>query len=397
MQPWPPFDRAPEPLGMTINPRAMAGAAELVLAMLLLVLFAYRRRPYVLAWAVGWALAALALFVLARGYASDHAGRVAVGVSKLLGILAGLAFVAGADTYRQTPRLSRSHLLVLLPLGIWFILAPLALGVRAVIVPGHVMSAAVLAAAAIAYLALYQRAKLLGSGLTGAALLLVAAGQTWIAARLSTDLPRWNETELATLFPIVVLSIIAAISMHFLAFEDMTLELRQTNRRLEKAQGDLRQKVITDPLTGCYNRRFFDTVIARELKRHRRYDIPLSVLFIDVDRFKAINDTYGHDTGDRVLTAVAAFLARHVREADYLFRWGGDEFLILLSCDEPAARRKGEELGRSFAASSERSGLPTGIGLSVGCAQVGPDSDVLAVIKTADTRMYEKKKRGQGT
>ena len=91
---------------MTINPRALAGAAELVLAMLLLVLFAYRRRPYVLAWAIGWALAALALFVLARGYASDHAGRAAVGVSKLLGILAGLAFVAGADTYRQTPRLS---------------------------------------------------------------------------------------------------------------------------------------------------------------------------------------------------------------------------------------------------------------------------------------------------
>jgi diguanylate cyclase (GGDEF)-like protein len=384
---WPPFDRAPEPLGMTINPRALAGAAELVLAMLLLVLFAYRRRPYVLAWAIGWALGAMALFVLARGYASDHAGRVAVGASKLLGILAGLAFVAGADTYRQTPRLSRWHLLVLLPLGIWFALAPLALGVRAVVVPGHVMSAAVLAAAAIAYLALYQRAKLLGSGLTGAALLLVAAGQTWIAVKLSTDLPRWNEIELATLFPIVVLSIIAAISMHFLAFEDMTLELRRTNRRLEKAQGDLRQMVITDPLTGCYNRRFFDTVIARELKRHRRYEIPLSVLFIDVDRFKAINDTFGHDTG------VAAFLARHVREADYLFRWGGDEFLILLSCDEKAARRKGEELGRAFAASVESSGLPSGIGLSVGSAQVPSDADVMAIIRTADERMYLAKRQ----
>jgi diguanylate cyclase (GGDEF)-like protein len=94
-----------------------------------------------------------------------------------------------------------------------------------------------------------------------------------------------------------------------------------------------------------------------------------------------------------VLTAVAAFLARHVREADYLFRWGGDEFLILLSCDEKAARRKGEELGRAFAASAEGSGLPSGVGLSVGSAQVPSDADVMAIIRTADERMYLAKRQ----
>ena len=148
-------------------------------------------------------------------------------------------------------------------------LAPLALGVRAVIVPGHVMSAAVAGGRRhrLSRPVSAREAARLGPDRRRAPALR-GLGQTWTAARLSTDLPRWNEIELATLFPIVVLSIIAAISMHFLAFEDMTLELRQTNRRLEKAQGDLRQMVITDPLTGCYNRRFFDTVIARELKRH---------------------------------------------------------------------------------------------------------------------------------
>ena len=65
--------------------------------------------------------------------------------------------------------------------------------------------------------------------------------------------------------------------------------------------------VITDPLTGCRNRRFFDEIIGRELQRHQRYGIPMSILFVDVDRFKAINDTLGHDTGDRVLREVAAF------------------------------------------------------------------------------------------
>jgi diguanylate cyclase (GGDEF)-like protein len=333
-QDWPAFDRAPDPLGLTFNARALAGGLELVVALLLLILFLYRRRVYLLAWAIGWGLTAMAMLMLARGYASEHVGRAAVGLSKLLPILGALAFVAGADAYRRRPRFTRLHAVILLPLAIWFTLAPLALGIRAVVVPGHVIASAALA--------------------------------------------------------------VAAISMHFLAFEDMTIELQRTNKRLEKAQADLRQMVITDALTGCHNRRFFDAIIKRELNRHRRYDIPLSVLFVDVDRFKAINDTYGHETGDRVLASVAAFLRRHVREADYLFRWGGDEFLILLSCTEDEGLRKGAELGAVFTSSAEHAQLPTGVGLSVGCAEVAVDSDIMDVIRRADERMYEaKRKRGQ--
>jgi diguanylate cyclase (GGDEF)-like protein len=391
-QDWPAFDRAPDPLGLTFNARALAGGAELVLALLLLILFIYRRRLYLLAWAIGWGLTALAMLMLARGYANDHLGRAAVGLSKLLPVLGALAFVAGADAYRRRPRFTRVHAIILLPLAIWFSLAPLALGLRAVVVPGHVMASAALAAAAGAHFLLYQRVKLVGAGLTGLALLLVAFGQIWMAARVSADIAAWNEVELRALFAVVMLSILAAISMHFFAFEDMTIELQHTNRRLEKAQADLHQMVITDALTGCHNRRFFDAVIKRELNRHRRYEIPLSVLFVDVDRFKAINDTYGHETGDRVLTAVAAFLARHVREADYLFRWGGDEFLLLLSCTEAQALRKGSELGVAFKSSAEHARLPAGIGLSVGCAEVRPDSDIMDVIRRADERMYEAKR-----
>jgi GGDEF domain-containing protein len=114
--------------------------------------------------------------------------------------------------------------------------------------------------------------------------------------------------------------------------------------------------VITDPLTGCYNRRFFDTVIARELKRHSRYEIPLS---------------------SSSSTSIASGDQRHVR---------------------PRHRRpracKGEELGRAFTASAAGSGLPPGLGLSVGSALVPSDADVMAVIRTADERMYEEK-RGQ--
>ena len=177
------------------------------------------------------------------------------------------------------------------------------------------------------------------------------------------------------------------------SFEDMTLELRRTNRRLEAAQGKLRRMVITDPLTGCRNRRFFEEIIGRELQRHRRYGIPMSLLFVDVDRFKAVNDTLGHDAGDRVLREVAAFLLSNIREADYVFRWGGDEFLILLSCGEEEARRRGTALQQDFARYSSAASLPAGVGLSMGCAEVREDSeDVMALIKVADERMYENKR-----
>ncbi len=104
--------------------------------------------------------------------------------------------------------------------------------------------------------------------------------------------------------------LVTALGMQLMTFEDMTYELRRTNRRLESAQSDLRQLVITDTLTGCRNRRFFQEVIERELQRHRRYATPLSILFIDIDRFKVINDTLGHEVGDRVLRDVATFLLR---------------------------------------------------------------------------------------
>jgi diguanylate cyclase (GGDEF)-like protein len=84
-----------------------------------------------------------------------------------------------------------------------------------------------------------------------------------------------------------------------------------------------------------------------------------------------------------------------VREADYLVRWGGDEFLILLSCTEAQALRKSSELGAAFKPSAEQAKLPAGIGLSAGCAEVLPDSDILDVIRRADERMYDAKKAGK--
>ena len=167
-----------------------------------------------------------------------------------------------------------------------------------------------------------------------------------------------------------------------------------TNRQLKSAQSELHEMAITDPLTHCRNRRFFDECIGKELKRHRRYNIPLSLIFVDINRFKAINDQLGHQAGDRVLRQVAAFLVRNVREADFVFRWGGDEFLILLSCTLADAKKRAAALQEAFANSEHVLWLPEGVGLSVGCTEVPADTkDVMEQVRLADERMYADKRQ----
>jgi diguanylate cyclase (GGDEF)-like protein len=86
-----------------------------------------------------------------------------------------------------------------------------------------------------------------------------------------------------------------------------------------------------ESLTGCFNRRAFHELFPREVERARRLGQGVSLVFLDIDHFKAINDRYGHETGDRVLQQLAVRLQALVRETDLLFRWGGEEFVILLA------------------------------------------------------------------
>jgi len=215
--------------------------------------------------------------------------------------------------------------------GGWFAIAPALFGTATVIMPGYVIDAVVLAAAAAMYGAVLIERRMLGAGLIAFVLLGLAITNltsTFTVAPVALQLFLVNS----------VLSVLGALGIHLLVFEDMTYELRAANRRLETAQDELLQAAITDPLTGCHNRRFLGQVMDRELKRHERFKLPLSMLFVDVDRFKAINDSLGHEAGDRVLQYVARFLKRKIREADYVFRWGGDEFLVLITCSGAEAR-----------------------------------------------------------
>jgi len=373
-----------------LNPHVLAGSAALVIALLSLLVYVYRRRLFILWWMGAWLLLAASMLTVARTYANDKLGAMAYGVSQFLGVLASLAFVVAADAYRQRPRLRREYAIVLLPIAIYFIFLPVALGRQTVFALGHLLIAGGMATAAAAHLLLLRYARLLGATIVGGALLAVAGLNIWIGASLGK--PDTSPLTSA-LVGMSVVFLVGALGQQLMAFEDMTYELRQTNRRLETAQNELRQLVITDVLTGMRNRRFFDEVIGRELQRHKRYRTPLSIMFIDIDRFKTINDTLGHETGDRVLREVAAFLLRNIREADYVFRWGGDEFMVLITCNETEAVRRSTDLQAAFAKSPSLERLPSGVGLSIGCVEVPSDTeDILPLIQSADERMYANKK-----
>ena len=375
-----------------MNPRLLGAVGATLVTALLLVLYFYRRRLYILYWIGGWVLVAVSMFLASRRYTSVYAGWFGYGISQLVAVMGSLVFVLSADAYHTRPRLRRGYLLALLPVLLWFTMAPVALGPGAVFAPGHLLLAGGLAAAGIAHLVLLRQVRLLGAAVVGATFLSIAAVNGWTALRVEeADSARANRGVYISL----ALYLATALGMQLMTFEDMTYELRRANRRLERAQSDLRKMVMTDELTGCRNRRFFDEVIVRELKRHKRYDLPLSMLFVDVDRFKAINDTFGHEAGDHVLREVASFLTRNIREADYVFRWGGDEFLVLISCEEAEARRRGAMLQHMFAEAAETAGLPAGVGLSVGAVEVPSGAtDVMRYVKAADQLMYVHKRGG---
>lgn len=393
-----PIDPAPPGAGQSIDlSRAivnlpwMAGVGALVLAALLLLLYVYRKRLYIFEWSVGWLLLATALFLLSRSIASARASAAVTGIAQFLIICGGLLFVVSVDSFRQRPRVHRVYFVGLLPLLIWFALAPIALGTWSALVPGHLVAAGALVAAGVGYLALFRQTKLLGAGVLGVTFLLIAVLNVWLSLAFSGVSA---SSSLQLLAGMALLYILAGFGMHLMVFEDMTYELRRANRGLEAAQAELRQLVITDALTGCYNRRFFDEVIGHEVERRRRYRLPLSVLFVDIDRFKVVNDSLGHEAGDRLLQHVATFLLRNIREADYVFRWGGDEFLALISCTEGEAARKAIELQAGFAATPEIAGLPPGVGLSVGCSEFPEEVvDPIQVVRLADERMYRDKTR----
>ena len=165
------------------------------------------------------------------------------------------------------------------------------------------------------------------------------------------------------------------------------------------AELELRKQAITDPLTGIYNRRHFFTLAEASFQQARRYHNPLSILMIDLDHFKNVNDTYGHAAGDQVLQAFAGHLMKTMRTADICGRYGGEEFVILMpetSCGSAAlsADRIREWISEHpIIVDHHHINLTVSIGVAE--LDIAIDHQVDTLINRADEALYNAKRQGR--
>jgi diguanylate cyclase (GGDEF)-like protein len=170
--------------------------------------------------------------------------------------------------------------------------------------------------------------------------------------------------------------------------------LRASNAQLEILKAELENLVVADPLTGTFNRRKFHNVLDRAVSNATRHDHRFALLMIDVDHFKNINDTYGHQAGDEVLRSVCERISVAVRSADQLFRVGGEEFCLLASVagDEdigPLAEKLRKVVaGRQFPVVGR-------ITISIGIAHFRVGDTQESIYARADEAMYEAKRKGR--
>ena len=151
-----------------------------------------------------------------------------------------------------------------------------------------------------------------------------------------------------------------------------------------------------DPLTGIGNRMALDTALAREVDLATRQELPLSLLVIDIDHFKTFNDRFGHSFGDDVLVTVAQTVANTIRRSDLLYRYGGEEFVVLAShTGEQGALLLAERIRENIAALSSVRGRDIRVTVSVGAARLQPGESAQDLFGRADKALYAAKQGGR--
>ncbi len=175
-------------------------------------------------------------------------------------------------------------------------------------------------------------------------------------------------------------------------------ELRAKNKQLEELLYKVEYLAITDALTGLYNRRRFHDILQKEFERSKRYSSPVSLLMIDIDHFKKINDRHGHLAGDHVLLEVAQIIQKNIRDVDTAARYGGEEYIVILpNTEKNDALTVAERMRTSIQNSSFQEINKDVITVSIGIAGL-PEKHIDTedkLIRSADLALYRSKQNGR--
>ena len=170
--------------------------------------------------------------------------------------------------------------------------------------------------------------------------------------------------------------------------EERTFELMEANKTIS-------HQAATDDLTELYNRRYFNECLTAALSAARRHTFPLSMIMIDLDHFKSVNDTYGHSTGDVILKKFSDLLREIIRTEDVAARWGGEEFIVLLPhTASDAAAALAERIRAAFEQQSDGA-IKIGLSASFGVVQSLESDDADTLIRRADAALYQAKREGR--
>ena len=241
-------------------------------------------------------------------------------------------------------------------------------------------------------------------GLRGLSKVILASLASVLIVALSGGLQFRPDTSLLTT-SLCMLALTLYLYMFANNAYNRGVALQQNGKQLEmriveitSLQAQLQEQAMRDPLTGLFNRRHFDRVLAKELATCRETGAALTLVMIDIDQFKSINDDSGHLAGDEMLRALAALLLRHLQEGDLACRFGGEEFLLMLPrTPVSVALRRSEAMRKEFEVLSvpfEGHQMQTTLSFGVaGFPEHGAEPGML--LKAADTALYAAKSQGR--
>ncbi|WP_333570594.1 GGDEF domain-containing protein [Thermodesulfobacterium commune] len=176
---------------------------------------------------------------------------------------------------------------------------------------------------------------------------------------------------------------------------DITRELEKKNLQLLNALTTVKKIMNTDPLTGVFNRRAINKIIHREISFALRHKLPLSIVMVDIDYFKKINDTYGHEMGDYVLKKIAQTIKKSIRKEDIFGRYGGEEFILILPNTDIEKAYQVAERMRQKIEKIKFKGIKEKITASFGLTELLPNDNIKSIIQRGDEALYLAKNKGR--